>query len=357
MKSFYINLNTTFSDCRYHYLADNLEALLLLNGWVKTDSCPEVRFILNCDNSNVGPCGKAVRVIFSSEIPHYYAEIAECKSYFLIVRDIDSGIVIPARNTAKIITYPVPRRMDYAETATESDKFRVLVSFSCGLRPESNVYKLISVLNRFSDADIICYSSDSRLQSCLNAGVSVHAVDPSLDEAVEGSDLVIGSGHVIVAAIIRRKPFIIVGERGYGGIPDHRNIFLFHNELFMGAVGGNFGTPVPESLVIDDIRSIVCGEATAVSDAVAEELSRRSYASIEDALSSLFKSESNPCGLNLDYTIISDSNQYLLLNRYTRRKILDLDRHTAEALAGNRIADINPEKVLAMKQENIIINH
>ncbi len=47
-------------------------------------------------------------------------------------------------------------------------------------------------------------------------------------------------------AIKHHKPFIILGERGYGGIPTINNIEQFYsNEFFQGTIGGRLDGALP----------------------------------------------------------------------------------------------------------------
>ena len=352
IKTFNIYHQPNSNDFRYFYLAKHLEALLKFHNWVIDLNTPNCIFLIGFINVNIPKNIQTFRIIFSSDIIYYYDEIANTTEYFLIIKDVDTKITLPSRNYTRIISYPIP----FIDTPPPilKTKTNILVSCQEDLFSNHSIFKLIRPFNKLHDKSIVFHTKHKNIKKSLNANISIQQYKlQNIPKLISSSDVVIGSGFAIIEAIIQHKPYVIVGEYGYGGIPDDRNIYSFYESFFTGSIGGALCAPIPESLLLEDIQTIVNDSNKYCGNKFGNLLSNKSYSDLENAMNSFL--EEKELVFNTDYTIILNNNTYLLHNRYTRKFITELDKTTANLLAQGDISKINDSTIQSLKRNKILI--
>lgn len=76
----------------------------------------------------------------------------------------------------------------------------------------------------------------------------------NVDEWIKEADIVIGSGAVALAGVLNRKPVIVVGEYGFGGLLSPDNVAAHHHNNFRGRIGGMKDEYFPLSELLKDIE-------------------------------------------------------------------------------------------------------
>lgn len=349
METFKIIQPDNDTNLRYHYLAYHLCALLNENNWEAADN-PEYTFILGSSSFHYNNIN-TYNVIFLSEIKRHYHDISVQNGHYLVIKDINTNIVLPSRSCIRYITYPIPQNENSINGNLHP--YDIFVSCRDVTTPDTTIFKLLHPLNSISSGKIIIDSDDQIISHCLNDNICNINVLDLIKNYVASSGLVIGSGVAIVEAIIQNKPFIVVGENGYLGIPDFRIIQRSHENFFSGTIGGNIYDPVPSSLVLDDIQQLLDGKKRIDTHKFAGTLSQTSYQSIFTALREF--QFSGEFVFNTDYTIIVRNNEYKLYNRYDRKFIMCISQNAASCISNNLISELDEITFTLMKNNNILI--
>lgn len=337
---------------RYVYLAKHLDLLLRQHEWIPSDTRPDYIFIIDAVGASDNDAANVFYVIFISDVVKHYCNIAANKGKYLIIRDIDINITIPSRTCVQFISYPLP----YVDSYKQSEAHINNIFVSCRGRIFQNctLLKLVMPFNKLSHATVIFDSCDYAISKTVNDNVAVIDVKDDISTFVTKSDLIVGSGLAIVEAIIQKKLFIIVGETGYGGIPDARNILKYHDTFFSGNIGGNLFEPIPTTLLLEDVSNIANNKVEYNLADYGEILSQKSYTSLENAISTF--SIGGNVVFNTDYTIIAKEGRYILLNRYNRKVIDELDQHTAFCISNGDISQIEKTRIDYLQSKCILIS-
>ena len=268
-----------------------------------------------------------VRMIFRSDIGRNFAVDESVVDFTFIIRDLDINILCPYRQTTMEVDVPFVLDCPGQEEECESD---IYVNTGEFLYPDSALFKILRTLNRLTRYKIEVCTRNTNLNDIVNPNITLSDASGSIEERVRRSRIVIGSGYAVLYALRHRKPFIVVGERGYGGMPKEVNILPFYHSFFQGSIGGRLDGALPENLVYEDVANIFAnGFDTAP---LVEKLSgciSGINAAIADKLKSLAcgygKTDVADLQFNNDYTIIEGNGIYWLLNRFTRCIVARLD--------------------------------
>lgn len=351
MSTYKIIISDNGDDYRYYYLAKYLDLLLKQYNWIESNDDADCTFVIGEACAGDNSQKNEFRIIFLSDILKHYNDIAFNRGRYLIVRDVDINVTLPSRSCVRYIFYPVPYKGKLSELTRSYGN--ILVSCNESIITGSVSTKLLHVLNKLSHATINIDSRLYCLNECINENIKFVYSKDKLEEFVEKSDIVIGGGIAIVEAMRQGKNFVIVGEYGYGGIPDSRSIMRFHETFFSGTIGGSMFDPVPPSLVMEDLYSIINNEIFFDFDENVNKLSMTSMNSINIAISSMTKNE--VLTFNDDFTIISKEDEYLLLNRYNRKEIMRVDVDTAYCITNDNLSDLQKHILDEFKRRSILI--
>lgn len=282
-----------------------------------------------------------IRFLFRSDISNYFCADNALVDYTFWVCDLDINILYPYLQTSTKIEVPfdftaVP---DAGNVPIGDSEFDIYVNTGEFLYPDSALFKILRTLNRLTQLKIDVCSKNSNITSVANPNIRVCDSSDSIETHVKRSKIVIGSGYAVFFAIKHNKPFIVMGERGYGGIPTANNVEQFYHEFFQGTIGGRLDGPLPENLVYEDIQRILQQNFKA-EEAIIAKISKNAKvldSRICDTVTRVVDSCNRVDGRNLcfntDYTIIkSGDGCYWLLNRYTRKLIARIDKALANKL-------------------------
>lgn len=273
-----------------------------------------------------------IRFLFRSDISNNFYTDETLINYTFWVNDLDINILYPYLQTSSKIGIPFNlHTKELYIQKKENAESDIYVNIGETLYADSALFKILRTLNRLTHYDIDVCSRNKDFVNFMNANVHIEDSFCAIEEHVKKTKIVIGAGYPILYAIKYRKPFIIVGERGYGGIPNSNNIKHYFREFFQGAIGGRFDGPLPENLVYEDIQSIQNDEYD-YSAEIGEILSsyiENMFHKVKKIIISIIKANQNANDVNLqfnsDYTIIEGNGHYWLLNRFTRLIIKKLD--------------------------------
>lgn len=299
-----------------------------------------------------------VRIVYRSDLARNFAIDESIVDFSFIIRDLDINILNPYRNTTEEAGVP----FIFGKTDGQSDEPEssdIYVNTGEFLHPDSALFKILRTMNRLTRYKISICSRNESLKAITNSNITVSDSTHSIEEYVKRSRIIIGSGYAILFALKHRKPFIVVGERGYGGIPKEVNILPFYRNFFQGSIGGRLDGALPENLVFEDIMNLMSHSID--FNPLIEEIEKNvsiSFKRIIDIISSLsenYRTGTNPGSLqfNNDYTIIEGNGIFWLLNRFTRHIIARLDESHLNVIRHYLKEDINHKDCSSLPKEVI----
>ncbi len=307
---------------------------------VNSGECPDCRLVLGNriesalqELSRDGiPC---IRTVFRSDIAMNFAIDESVVDFTFIVKDLDINILCPYRQTTAEI--PVPFIFDDIEKQTDTEyAYDIYVNTGEFLYSDSALFKILRTLNRFTRYKIDVCTRNENLKAIVNGNITLSDSSSDIEEHVRRSRIVIGSGYAVLYALKYHKPFVVVGERGYGGIPKDVNILSFYHGFFQGCIGGRLDGPLPENLVSEDVNNLMSSQFDVsllrkkVSGCVSDVCDR-----IVDCIEKIVADSrdiSLPLQFNTDYTVIEGNGKYWLLNRFTRFIISRLEKNEVEII-------------------------
>lgn len=278
-----------------------------------------------------------IRFLFRSDISnHFYTDIS-LVDYTFWISDLNINILYPYLQTSSKINVPFDFSLSN-DTGNIKPEYDIYVNTAEFLYADSALFKIIRTLNRLTNLKINICSNNEDLKNIVNPNIEIADSSVNIKEHVKRSKLVIGSGYSILFAIKYGKPFIILGERGYGGIPTINNIEQFYKEFFQGTIGGRLDGALPENLVYEDVQKILhrsddqTSEFASYLSAVSNSQNISIVKTIINLVSSTKKTSLSELCFNSDYTIVESNGKYWLLNRFTRFVVATLDEQYMKLL-------------------------
>lgn len=196
------------------------------------------------------------------------------------------------------------------------------------------VYSLIPLLNTLVNVDIYITFDRFRILPFYNTNIFLLKRNlAEIDSIIETCDLIIGSGEAVTRTITLKKPCIIVGERGYGGIlnNDVFNYQYIHN--FQGRIGGSLEEYIPENLILEDINTVFSYKESVLYDLTSSNynLLQNQQSQIKNrwrqCLSDIIKNSSDSnmidsiIHISKDYALIHLSDEIYIISEVHTRKI------------------------------------
>ena len=139
---------------------------------------------------------------------------------------------------------------------TETKKLKILVDIkTIYTNGYSLIYRLAPLLNALAGSKIAVLYDEKPLLPLFNKNVSlVRRKETDIEKLLSESDLIIGSGESIYKGIALKKPCIVVGEQGYGGVITPQNFDWQLKTNFQGRIGGYLNEFIPENLLANDVK-------------------------------------------------------------------------------------------------------
>ena len=310
-----------------------------------------------------------VRFLFRSDISQYFYTDVTQVDYTFWVCDLDINILCPYQQTSEKIAVPFDFSLTNDRKCDSTPEFDIYVNTGEFLYADSALFKILRTLNRLTHLRIDVCSKNESIKNLANANIHLSDSSSDIENHVRRAQMVIGSGYAVLFAIKHHKPFIVVGERGYGGIPTSNNIVQFYHDFFQGTIGGRFDGALPEKLVYEDIK-IILNDKQNKTPFLLYKISiatKKMQHYICDVMQSvILKKKETDLSLmkfNSDYTIIFSNEIFWLLNRFTRflikklshqeREILKIFLDTKAKMKINSEEDF--EILLELKKKKIII--
>lgn len=263
-----------------------------------------------------------VRFLFRSDISQYFYTDVTLVDHTFWLCDLDINILCPYQQTSKKMAVPFDFTLSEKGSSNVANKFDIYVNTGEFLYADSALFKILRTLNRLTQLKIDVCSKNESIKHLANANICITDSSNDIENHVRQAKIVIGSGYAVLFAIKHHKPFIVLGERGYGGIPTPNNIVQFYNEFFQGTIGGRLDGALPENLVYEDIVSIRNNMTIQdSSSALSQELQKnrvRLINRIKLVVAQNQNADFDNLVFNTDYTILQGNSKYWLLNRYTR---------------------------------------
>lgn len=268
----------------------------------------------------------------STAVSNYSLDITKPDS-IAIFNDSNLNIHFPYPNISGLFNMPV---REYIPDQSTKD-IDILVHTDEAIAPGSALVKILRALNRLTNRKIVVYTECLHLAQLANPHIQFTCTG-SLFNLVERSRMIIGSGYAALYGILAKLPVIVVGERGYGGIPTNKNIQLHFNGFFQGAIGGRMDGPIPEPLLLDDVKAIFNSTVSPLQTYIVDFCctARNQFKQF------IYKhtERNRDYAFNNDYTIIRSSNDYWLLSRYTRQIKGLIDPKTANNLISGKASNV-----------------
>lgn len=290
------------------------------------------REILDSIISNINISSNIILFIFKSDILQYWDIDISRIDHIIIGVDTQLKILFPWRNLCDEII-PIQPLITTNSKNTLSGNRTIFVNLEEKQYPNLVLPKVIRFLNKLVDRHIIVVSK-SLPSSVFNDNILIIQPTEDLDYYIQSATIIVGAGYTALKGISLGKKVIVIGERGYGGIPTINNLDLFYNEFFQGAIGGRLDGPIPESLFFEDIQNLLPANSTELRLRLAslQQRFRDKIINIIKQTICLDKNSERTYIFNSDYTIIKSTNDYWLLNRYTRLLIAKLNPSLASKL-------------------------
>lgn len=334
-----IYLTATSTLAKYSMLYENLYQIFSKeNAFEIIDVCCDADCVVSVGDitNEIVECKQkykkaVVRFLFRSDISQYFYTDVTQVDYTFWVCDLDINILCPYQQTSEKIAVPFDFSLTDDRKCDSTPEFDIYVNTGEFLYADSALFKILRTLNRLTQLKIDVCSKNESIKHLANANICITDSCNDIENHVRQAKIVIGSGFAVLFAIKHHKPFIVLGERGYGGIPTPNNIVQFYNDFFQGTIGGRLDGALPENLVYEDIVSIRNNMTIQdFSSALSQELQKnmvRLIGRINLVVAQKQNADFDNLVFNTDYTIINGNGKYWLLNRFTRfvEATLDVD--------------------------------
>lgn len=369
-----IYLTATSTLAKYSMLYENLYQIFSKeNAFEIIDVCCDADCVVSVGDitNEIIECKQkykkaVVRFLFRSDISQYFYTDVTLVDHTFWLCDLDVNILCPYQQTSEKMAVPFDFTLSENGRSDVANKFDIYVNTGEFLYADSALFKILRTLNRLTQLKIDVCSKNESIKHLTNANICITDSYNDIENHVRQAKIVIGSGFAVLFAIKHHKPFIVLGERGYGGIPTPNNIVQFYHEFFQGTIGGRLDGALPESLVYEDIMDIRSGKVTpacvsALSQAWLEVKNRITKQIYILGSSKRQAVDASRLRFNTDYTIIQGNGKYWLLNRFTRYIEKKIDPAEFSVLkkyiniSGVVVNNIKSEQLEALRKLKILI--
>lgn len=282
-----------------------------------------------------------------------------CIDKLICVRDTPLVYNIPQLYPYEEILFPIPIHNISIEKSIKKEN--ILVSLCDSMINGIQMYDVIRLLNRLTQYNITILHNDINIESICNSHISVTDQFDKIINCVENSSCIIGSGITAILALIYKKNLIVIGDTGYGGVPNHENLLNHRKNYFQGTVGMALGAPIPSFLLDDDIKSLFNSEQHHLT--LKDELLKhqeKDIQQIRDIVSRLINvQKSREFELNNNLEVRNGGNFGVIIQRYTNQLLAELDLECLNTLKGilegQSMDNLNQEAIQLLIENNIIV--
>lgn len=369
-----IYLTATCAQAKYSILYENLYQIFSKeNAFEIIDVCYDADCVVSVGDitNEIIDCKQknkiaVIRFLFRSDISQYFYTDVTLVDYTFWVCDLDINILCPYQQMSEKIAVPFDFTLAEREKNDNAKDFDIYVNTGEFLYADSALFKILRTLNRLTQLKIDVCSTNESIKHLANANICITDSSNDIESHVRQAKMVIGSGYAVLFAIKHHKPFIVLGERGYGGIPTPNNIVQFYNEFFQGTIGGRLDGPLPENLVYEDIVNILnnmntidfastlSGYMLKIKNRIIEQLN---FLMLQSQIADVCKLR-----FNTDYTILQGNGNCWLLNRFTHFIERKLNSDELEVLKGyisarREVCTFTQKRIEKLQQDRILITN
>lgn len=280
---------------------------------------------------------RKIKKIFKIPLIYVFYKSAIAENYAIDIMNIDYTFIITDKNLN--VSYPFANTLQEIGLIFSSEKENMLdeyepldiyMSMDDKMGKDNTLFKMMRVLNTLSKSKIEINSSNVELLGILNSNITIEDSAKDMERRVANSKLVVGSGFAILYAIKYKKPFIVVGEKGYAGVLTEENIEQYYKNFFQGALDGKFDDSIPEDRLLDDIYNLLSLSYSPLL--VGDKIISQSKTATDSIIEMIEKAvaynkqinkdfENAKVIFNPDFALEKSNDTNWLLNRYTRETI------------------------------------
>ena len=116
-------------------------------------------------------------------------------------------------------------------------------------------FKILPFFNLLHQYEIYYQSKKEIDRHLINKHIKLVKSQQNIEEWIDKSDIVIGSGLAAYKAVQRGKKTIVIGEKGFGGLVTAENLEYHLSNFFQGRNGGKFDESIPPHLLLNAITT------------------------------------------------------------------------------------------------------
>lgn len=302
-----------------------------------------------------------VLIFFKSQQDKLFNIDTLCIDQLICVRDTPMVYNVSQLYPYEEVLFPIQILSKNYEKSINKGR-NILVSLCESLINGFQMYQVIRLLNEMTQYNITLLHNDINIESICNSHISVTDQFDKIDDLVDSSSCVVGSGFTAILALMHQKPLVIIGDTGYGGIPTCNNFLNHRINYFQGAIGSALGSPIPNVLLYDDIEKISNNETQNV--VLREEVIKNLEKDKQQILIIIHKlinaRKSKEYKLNPFLKFCEVGDYGIVIQRYTNQILAELDKECATALKwieeGKSLDKIDRAAIQLLVENNLIIS-
>ncbi|MDE5820922.1 MAG: hypothetical protein K2H63_00345 [Paramuribaculum sp.] len=300
-----------------------------------------------------------VLIFFKSQLDKLFNIDTLYIDQLICVRDTPMTYNVPPLYPYEEILFPIQILNTNSEKSLKAGN--VLVYLGDSLLNDIQMYQIIRLLNGMTQFNITLLHKNINIESICNNHISVTDHFDKIDDLVESSSCVVGSGVAAILALMRYKPLVIIGDTGYGGSPTCNNLLNHRKNYFQGAIGSALGSPISNFLLYEDLEKILNNETQDLflKEEVINNLEKDKQ-QIRDVVYRLKHAQnSKEYKLNTNLEVRKDGDFGIIIQRYTNQLLAELDFECLNTLKGilegQSLDNLNQEAIQLLIENNIIV--
>lgn len=238
--------------------------------------------------------------------------------------DINSNNIINSKNHLSI---PYSKINDI-KSIEENQEFDYFFIF----KENTVLLKVLLFINLLHNKKIALFCSFKDFQKKL-FNVNVTFInDNNFEETLISAKTVIGEGELIAKAVLLKKPAIILGNNGYGGLLTEKNIISQYHQNFSGRIGGVINEMIPLNLLQLDFETLTNVDIEVIrrTKEILEQEIEKEKSQLQKKIESIIFIDKNNLSIHLvknpdySYFLISSLNEYIVIHSTTNKLLYQI---------------------------------
>lgn len=299
----------------------------------------------------------------NSDIANNYGKLDIKKiDYFFLFEDESIQTIFPFQKLCKSFHMPfcLERVEDNVIKNTSKNIFINLGKTTF----QETLLKIVRPLNQLTSWNILFNTKNKFLSKVLNNNIKT-TNSGNIQLNIQQSNIVIGSGYTVLYAIMYKKPCIVIGDKGYGGLISTENFPEQYKSFFQGRIGGRYLEMLPDNLIIEDLQSIsnisnenVIHQLKQFENEVECNLTQTIKEIVRKCLEIKNQVPTTNLIFNSDFTVIKSKNKFWIMNRYNKniKGWIDEEQYKIaieQFIEQNTMTNISRKKDLSLVKELI----